>query len=294
MGNREDLVLTVDDDMLEKCASNVAQAVLIEEEMAALAAKMEDLDENEKKLLKVLEEEKEKEQEEKDNAAPTNEEDKPTEPPKKKKKKSKEKAKEVVVEESTELPPAKIVDSRLLELQKSKLTTLLTLQSLALQLPPFRDNTDNLLRQLQYLRSDTATDKVVCDVSGNFMSSRDADERIAAHYAGKQYVGWKLVRDKLKELQKKGAGSSVRGGMGGDPRRGGGYGGGGQRDDRGGYGRGPPRDDRGGYGGGYRDDRGGYGRDSRAGGGGGYGDRGYGRNERDRWQRDRYDDRRGR
>jgi hypothetical protein len=41
---------------------------------------------------------------------------------------------------------------------------------------------------LNYVKSDISTDKTVCDVSGNFMSAR-ADERIAAHYAGKQYVG---------------------------------------------------------------------------------------------------------
>ena len=35
------------------------------------------------------------------------------------------------------------------------------------------------------------------------MSSRDAGERIAAHYAGKQYVGWKMVRDKYRELHLK-------------------------------------------------------------------------------------------
>merc|ERR1711966_443332 len=145
---------------------------------------------------------KQKKQEEKDKASPTGEENKPSEPPKKKKKKKKDKAKEVAAVESAEVPPAKVVDPRLLELQKSKLTTLLTLQSLSLQLPPLRDSADNLLRQLQYLRTDTATDKVVCEVSGNFMSSRDADERIAAHYAGKQYVGWKAVRDKYAELHK--------------------------------------------------------------------------------------------
>lgn len=57
--------------------------------------------------------------------------------------------------------------------------------------------------KLNFVRSDTTTDKLVCEVSGNFMSARDADERIAAHYAGKQYVGWKLVRDKFQEMIKK-------------------------------------------------------------------------------------------
>jgi len=53
------------------------------------------------------------------------------------------------------------------------------------------------------------------------MSSRDADERIAAHYAGKQYVGWKIVREKLIELQKKvgrgGGGPSAMMGYRGGP-----------------------------------------------------------------------------
>jgi len=248
MGNREDLVTQVNDEMLENCASNVAKATLIEEEMATLLEKVESLEEDEQKLLKLIEEEK-------------------TSPPKKKKKK-KDKSKVVAASapSTSKESGGKIVDSRLLEVEKEKLETLLTIQSLSLQLPPLRDNADNLLRQLQYLRTDTATDKVVCEVSGNFMSSRDADERIAAHYAGKQYVGWRLVRDKLKELQKKGlglgAGNNQMGGN--DPRRGGGYNRG--RDDRGFGGQGYHRDNRnGGYGGGRRDNYGGGYRDDRRG-----------------------------
>lgn len=288
-GNREDLIVTVNEEMLEQCASNVAQATLIEEDMAKLCEKIEQLDEDEKQLLKVIEEEEtvaKAEAEAEANKVKKEDEKEVAEPPKKKKKKSKDKSKVVAAAAATSAAEeevaisatAKVVDPRLLEIEKSKLTTLLELQVLSLQLPPLRDNADNLLRQLQYLRTDTTTDKVVCEVSGNYMSSRDADERIAAHYAGKQYVGWKLVRDKLKELQKKGYGLGGGGGMGGgDPRRGGG----GYRDDRGGYGRGPPRDDRGGYG--YRDDRrGGYGGRDNWGGGGGYGGGGY-RNDRGRW-----------
>jgi hypothetical protein len=262
-GNREDLIVTVNEEMLNDCASNVAKAILMEEEMAELVEKLEELESEEKELLKVLHEESEKKKEE----------DKEREPPKKKKKKSKEKEEGLIEREPT---PNSLndVDPRLLEMQKQKLTTLLHIQSLSLQLPPLRDNTDNLLRQLQYLRSDTSTDKVVCEVSGNFMSSRDADERIAAHYAGKQYIGWKLVREKLKELQKKGFGL---GSGGGDSH-------GRQADRRGGGGSGGHYD-RGHH---YNDRRGGhYG----GGGGGRYGggnyynqnDRGYGgRNDRPR------------
>ena len=59
---------------------------------------------------------------------------------------------------------------------------------------------DQQWRNLFYVKSDIAADKTVCEVSGNFMSARDADERIAAHYAGKQYVGWKLVREKFQAM----------------------------------------------------------------------------------------------
>ena len=236
-GNREDLITNVNEEQLEECARNIARAALIEEEMAGLVAKMEGQDDEEAKLLQLVEEEKQGVRE----------------PPKKKKKKSKSKDKDKDAKEEENA-----ADPRVLELQKAKLITLLQIQALALQLPPLRDSTDNLLRQLQYLRSDTSTDKVVCEVSGNFMSSRDADERIAAHYAGKQYVGWKLVREKLAELQKRGFGQ-------GPPPDRRGYGGGGPGYGGGGYGGGGPP---GHNGGGYRDDhrRGSYG------GGGGFHD----------------------
>lgn len=110
---------------------------------------------------------------------------------------------------------------------------------------PLRDNLQNLTKQLYYVKTDISADKIVCDVSGNFMSSRDAEERIAAHYAGKQYVGWKMVREKFRELEKKSR--SSRGGP--PPGR---YGG---RDHDG------PPPGRGGYGGrqgGHHDDRGRY------------------------------------
>lgn len=68
------------------------------------------------------------------------------------------------------------------------------------RLGPLQESAETLHRNLNYVKSDISTDKTVCEVSGNFMSARDADERIAAHYAGKQYVGWKLVRDKFNQM----------------------------------------------------------------------------------------------
>jgi hypothetical protein len=133
------------------------------------------------------------------------------------------------------------------------------------RLGPLQESVVGQHRNLNYVKSDISTDKTVCDVSGNFMSARDADERIAAHYAGKQYVGWKLVRDKFQEMQQKHGrygppppGRSPDADTG--PVRGGGYGGGGGFGGGGGYDRG---------GGGQGRGRGGYG-DSGGGRGGGY------------------------
>lgn len=111
---------------------------------------------------------------------------------------------------------------------------------------PLRDSLQNINKQLYYVKTDTSSDKTVCEVSGNFMSSRDAEERIAAHYAGKQYVGWKMVRDKVRELHKKYA----HGRPGGGP-PGGSYGGGPRHGGGGGYGGPPPGHGGGGYGHGY-------------------------------------------
>ena len=164
---------------------------------------------------------------------------------------------------------------------------------------PIRDAHAFCLKNLHYIKSDISSDKTVCEVSGNFMSARDADERIAAHYAGKQYVGWKLVRTKLKELQDRyGKFGPPPPGRGGhlpqqppsslqthqqppplppsshhhhNSNRGGGW-------ERGYNDRGPPPPPRYGGGGGY-DDRGrggGGGYDDRGRGGGGYDDRGRG------------------
>ena len=41
---------------------------------------------------------------------------------------------------------------------------------------------------------------VVCNISGNYMSTTDSADRMAAHFNGKQYQGWKKVRDIVKEL----------------------------------------------------------------------------------------------
>jgi hypothetical protein len=206
----------------------------------------------------------------------------------------------------------KQVEEDVSELQKLQMELgMLTLQkqrilcdiALAMtRLGPVQESIVGQHRNLNYVKSDISTDKTVCDVSGNFMSARDADERIAAHYAGKQYVGWKLVRDKFAEMQQKYGrygppppGRSPdsqdnntgppRGGGGGGYGRGGGGGGnfgGGGGYDRGGGGQGRGGGGRGGYGdsggGGYRGgggDRGGGGRWERGGPpGGGYQDRG--------------------
>ena len=177
------------------------------------------------------------------------------------------------------------------------------------QYAPLSESAEQQRKHLHFVKSDITMDKTVCEVSGNFMSARDADERIAAHYAGKQYVGWKLVRDKFKEMQQQyGRYGPPRpqpqrrdGGGGGRPddryntqNRGGG-----RPDDR--YAnnnnRGPPplppRGNYGGGGGRDYDNRGGGGRDRGGPPGGAYG-RGGGGGGHDRDRRDNGRDRYGR
>jgi len=42
---------------------------------------------------------------------------------------------------------------------------------------------------------------IVCEVSGNFMNSSDNGDRLRCHFEGKQYQGWRKIRDKLAVLK---------------------------------------------------------------------------------------------
>ncbi|CAN0099474.1 unnamed protein product [Phaeothamnion confervicola] len=85
------------------------------------------------------------------------------------------------------------------------------------------DEAQQLLTQVEALRREkamiekSATSKsakrnVVCEVSGNIMSSSDNEERIRCHFEGKQYLGWKACREKLEDLRKKLSVPSASGG----------------------------------------------------------------------------------
>lgn len=149
----------------------------------------------------------------------------------------------------------------------------------------------------------------VCPVSGLIHAANDSEARLAELQSGRQYRGWKAMRDRLAELKqlapKRGAPEFSRklgfGRVERERRPG-------ERDDRAGPrpyehrqreysgSRSRERDDRGGYGGGYRGrdayDRGGYGYDR--GGGGGYYGSGGGRQSRERDDRGGYGYDRGR
>ncbi|GIM14200.1 hypothetical protein Vretimale_17234, partial [Volvox reticuliferus] len=43
----------------------------------------------------------------------------------------------------------------------------------------------------------------VCDICGVFINSTDNDQRRQEHLTGKQYLGWKAIREKYAELQNK-------------------------------------------------------------------------------------------
>ncbi|KAG5188699.1 hypothetical protein JKP88DRAFT_25649, partial [Tribonema minus] len=62
----------------------------------------------------------------------------------------------------------------------------------------------------QYTSIKTVKRNIVCEVSGNIMSSADNEERIMCHFQGKQYLGWKACREKVKELREKFSGGARR------------------------------------------------------------------------------------
>jgi RNA-binding protein Luc7-like 2 len=43
----------------------------------------------------------------------------------------------------------------------------------------------------------------VCDVCGNYVNLRDTDDRMRSHFEGKQYVGWKAIRERFSVLKEK-------------------------------------------------------------------------------------------
>lgn len=298
----QDFVEDVDEGAIESLARDMVQA---EKMIAAYKERMEELEkilnEEEKKkakLDKLLEFKKEKEAA----AAAADQPVKEETPGESAAESTEKKQEDIPVKQEDEKVPVKQEDTieessptssaELKELQMElgkdtmkKQAILFELANLIAQLGPLEDSIEGQHRNLNYVKSDISTDKTVCEVSGNFMSSRDADERIAAHYAGKQYVGWKLVRDKFAEMVKKygryGPPPPGRDGMenaGPMPPMGRGRGGGGDRyNDRGGGGYDRGGGGRGRFDGGYR-------------GGGGGPDRG-------RWERGGpppdYRDRRG-
>ena len=56
-------------------------------------------------------------------------------------------------------------------------------------------------RESSIAQSVTPSKNVVCPVSGNVMALIDTDERILAHYEGRAYSGWGIIRKKLAELE---------------------------------------------------------------------------------------------
>ncbi|KAL3936649.1 MAG: hypothetical protein SGBAC_008080 [Bacillariaceae sp.] len=311
----QDYVIDVDEGAVEQLCRNEIMVELLMNDVEAALKVLADMKRKEEGLTKTLNAKLKvkKEANDSEEAAAIKEEEEDNEGESSTKVKEEEKESEDKQEDGKENgPPEPSQES--IELGKvtmEKQKVLCDIANMLSQLGPLQEGVEQQERNLNHVKSDITTDKTVCEVSGNFMSARDADERIAAHYAGKQYVGWKLVRDKFGEMLKKhgrygppppmrgGGGppphmASSRGGGGYDRRGGGGGFGGGDRG--GGYGR---DRDRGGGGGGYGHrgppprqgggGPGGPGRWERNGGGGGYGDRGgnrggggYGGRDRDR------------
>lgn len=69
----------------------------------------------------------------------------------------------------------------------------------AQQAEEFKKQHESLLKSL------SAPDRsmTVCDVCGVFINSTDNEQRRKDHLTGKQYLGWKAIRDKLAQLQER-------------------------------------------------------------------------------------------
>ncbi|CAN0302771.1 unnamed protein product, partial [Ectocarpus sp. 12 AP-2014] len=82
-------------------------------------------------------------------------------------------------------------------------------QALLAEVARMREHKSAIEKQMAEKNENSKRD-IVCEVSGNIMlvsgnilSSAENEERIRCHFQGKQYLGWKAVRDKLKELKEK-------------------------------------------------------------------------------------------
>lgn len=196
-GEKIDPVTDVTEEALLETAEAMAQLELYEEEVKENLQKIMVIDSEWKKLWSDLQDLLQKKEHDETSSKPSSPspESEPT---------------EQTSENEVQQPPK--TDEDQVKAIKTKLYSLSSDQQKAIgiianitsnKIVPLRDQLNNLTRELHYVKTDMSNDKMVCEVSGNFMSSRDAEERIAAHYAGKQYVGWKMVREKVKELDPK-------------------------------------------------------------------------------------------
>mmetsp|Transcript_40218 Transcript_40218/g.97085 ORF Transcript_40218/g.97085 Transcript_40218/m.97085 type:complete len:476 (-) Transcript_40218:75-1502(-) len=295
----QDYVIDVDEGAVEQLCRNEIMVEELTNQVETALKVLADVKQKEEDLSKQLEAKLKvkREADDAEESTPVKQEDNEGESSTKIKEEEKESEDKLEGEKENSLPGPSQESIELGKVTMEKQKILCDIANMLSQLGPLQEGIQQQEKNLNHVKSDITTDKTVCEVSGNFMSARDADERIAAHYAGKQYVGWKLVRDKFGEMLQKygryGPPPPMRGGGGppphmGPPRGGGGGGGfgGDRRGGGGGYG-----GDRGGGGGYGRDrDRGGYGHrgpprqgggpsgpgrwERNGGGGGGYGDRG--------------------
>jgi hypothetical protein len=71
---------------------------------------------------------------------------------------------------------------------------------LAQEAEKIKPERDDLEQRLKY---PSGRIMFVCEVCGVFINSTDNEARRADHYNGKQYLGWKVIREKLSKLDDK-------------------------------------------------------------------------------------------
>ncbi|GAB5365953.1 hypothetical protein AAMO2058_001102700 [Amorphochlora amoebiformis] len=72
---------------------------------------------------------------------------------------------------------------------------------LTMRVEGLRGEAEQIMKKPEDIRLNTRQ-LMVCEVSGVLMSTTDSESRLKSLYSGKQYQGWKKVRDFYAELQK--------------------------------------------------------------------------------------------
>jgi LUC7 N_terminus len=170
----QNYVVDVPDGAVEELVRTEVEVKFMKEDMDEALQSLIDVRSKEKAIVKKLQE-KDKPKEEKEENADEKEMEAPSE-------ESGDKQDKGGDDRPQDIAPSPDKSAALAQLGRltlEKQRILCQIANIMSQLGPAEDSIEVQLRNLNHVKSDITADKTVCEVSGNFMSARDADERIA-------------------------------------------------------------------------------------------------------------------